>query len=102
MSHAIRFLTISGLALLLGACVSGNQYDPESKFAEMRPAQPMKITGSRLARMVSPDDRSPETLSPVNVMTESDIANSGEVNLGDYLIKRAPNMFRPCRRGARC
>ncbi|MBT8143857.1 MAG: hypothetical protein KJO55_04090 [Gammaproteobacteria bacterium] len=82
------------MLLPLGGCVSGDQYDPEAKFASMRPAQPMKITGSRIARMVSPDDPNPQTLSPVSVMTGEDIKNSGEVNLGNYLLRRVPNMIR--------
>ncbi len=86
--------TALGSAVLLGGCVSGDAYDPETKFASMRPAQPMKITGSRISRMVSPDDTNPQTLSPVSVMTEHDIAASGEINLGDYLQKRIPNMIR--------
>lgn len=82
------------LTVPLAACVSGNQYDPETKFAAMRPVQPMKITGSRISRMISPDDMNPQTLSPVSIMTESDIDASGEINLGDYLLKRVPNMVR--------
>lgn len=82
------------LTLGLGGCVSGNQYDPETKFAAMRPVQPMKITGSRITRMVSPDDPNSQTLSPVSIMTQGDIEASGEINLGDYLLKRVPNMVR--------
>lgn len=82
------------LAATLSACVSGNAYDPARKFAEMRPVQPMKITGSRIARMISPDDQNPPTQSPVSVLTNEQIENSGEINLGDYLQKRVPNMIR--------
>lgn len=95
-------LTILVCALPLAACVSGSQYDPEAKFAQMRPVQPMQITGSRITRMVSPDDRNPQTLSPVSVMTSGDIQDSGEVNLGDYLKKRIPNMLRVCSRRNAC
>ena len=91
----IRTMAIAAIfGTALAGCVAENQYDPETKFAAMRPAQPMKITGSRISRMVSPDDRNPQTLSPVSVMTGEDIKNSGEVNLGDYLLKRVPNMIR--------
>ncbi|MDH3588499.1 MAG: hypothetical protein OEQ74_03775 [Gammaproteobacteria bacterium] len=93
MFKASTVLTAIGCALLLQACVSGHEYNPESKFADMRPVQPMKITGSRISRMVDPDDPNQQTLSPVSVMTDEDIARSGEINLGDYLQKRLPNMI---------
>lgn len=94
MLRTSTFLSAIACAILLQACVSGNEYDPESKFSEMKPAQPMKITGSRISRIVNPDDPNLRTLSPVSVMSGEDINNSGEINLGDYLQKRIPNMIR--------
>ena len=67
---------------------------PTAKFAQMRPVQPMKITGSRLRTMASPDDASPPTALPVTVITRQKIDESGAISVHQVLLKHVPNMVR--------
>ena len=86
------------VAVLASGCASTadpvGAYNPTAKFAQMRPVQPMKITGSRLRTMASPDDASPPTAQPVTVITRQSIEDSGAISVHQVLMKHVPNMVR--------
>ena len=87
MSKRTLILTVAGAALCAAACAQ----TPKTTLAQFDPAanpagaKPTELTGSRIKRTVSADERRPATSSNLTVITREDILSSGHTSLNEFL-----------------
>ncbi len=81
-------LTLAAVtSVWLAACAQ----TPDATLAQFDPAAnpagavPTQLTGSRISRTVSPDDRYPATSSNLKIITREDILRAGYSDLDSYL-----------------
>jgi len=87
MAAANRWVAAALLSSALAACAS-----PSPRAPSAAPAAPqlVHVTGSLVAVPVDPHTGRPQTASPMQIVTQDDLRNSGYISVGSALRELVP------------
>jgi hypothetical protein len=90
MAGSIRWMAAALVASLLAACAS-----PTPRASTLAPGagvspQMVHVTGSQIAVPVDPHTGRPQTASPLQIVSQDDLRNTGYVDVGAALRQLVP------------
>jgi hypothetical protein len=92
MTVSIRWMAAVLLSSALAACAS-----PSPRAAAVAPVtapspRMVHVTGSQIAVPVDPNTGRPQTASPMQIVSQDDLRNSGYIDVGSALRQLVPSL----------
>jgi hypothetical protein len=92
MTVSIRWMAAVLLSSALAACASPAPRAPAVAPATAASPQLARVTGSLIAVPVDPHTGRPQTASPMQIVSQDDLRNSGHTDLGSALRELVPSL----------